>query len=55
MIQIKIQFVAVGQRKEHDKNDIYRITQKLVDSGIINAELASLDDPSGATEIEPPS
>jgi mRNA interferase RelE/StbE len=38
LIHVKVTVVAAGIRKEHDKKDIYRIAQKLVDLGLIPAE-----------------
>jgi mRNA interferase RelE/StbE len=34
-VQIKVLFVAAGVRKEGDKNDVYRLAQRLVKLGII--------------------
>ena len=48
LVHIKITFIAAGKRKEHDKKDIYRIAQKMVDSGFIPLE--DLDGPRGPTE-----
>lgn len=35
LIHLTVIFIAVGQRKERDKNDIYRIAEKVVDLGIV--------------------
>jgi mRNA-degrading endonuclease RelE of RelBE toxin-antitoxin system len=44
LMHVKITFIAVGQRKEPDKKDIYRIAEKLVSDGII--PLGGLNDDS---------
>jgi mRNA interferase RelE/StbE len=36
LVHIRVRFVAVGKRKEHDKNDIYRIAEKIVKLGLID-------------------
>ena len=38
LIRIKVVVVAVGIRKEHDKNDVYRVAQRLVDMGLIETK-----------------
>ena len=38
LIHVKILFVAVGIRKEGDKEDIYRFAKKLIDMGIIGVQ-----------------
>jgi mRNA-degrading endonuclease RelE of RelBE toxin-antitoxin system len=35
---VEVLFVAAGQRKVHDKKDVYRIAQKLVELGIIQPD-----------------
>ena len=35
LVTIWIQFIAVGKRKERDKNDIYKIAEKMVKFGLI--------------------
>lgn len=50
LVQVKIRFVAVGQRKERDKHNIYQVTRRLVDLGIIAAEITDLDSSSDANE-----
>ena len=44
VIRIKILFVAVGQRKEHDKHDVYKLAKKLVELGLLDVEGKSVDD-----------
>ena len=36
LVHIRVCFIAAGKRKEHDKNDIYRIAEKFVQLGLIN-------------------
>ncbi len=33
LVHVKIRFVAAGQRKERDRQDIYRIAEKMIDLG----------------------
>jgi mRNA-degrading endonuclease RelE of RelBE toxin-antitoxin system len=35
LVKVLVQFIAVGIRKERDKNDIYRLAQKLADMGFL--------------------
>lgn len=35
LIQLRVLFVAVGIRKEHDKKDVYEIARKLMALGLI--------------------
>lgn len=35
LVYLTVMFVAVGQRKERDRKDIYRIAEKLVEFGIL--------------------
>jgi mRNA interferase RelE/StbE len=44
IVHVKILFVAVGIRKEHDKRDVYRVAQKLVDLGLLKTEGSDLDE-----------
>lgn len=44
LVHIKILFVAVGIRKEHDKKDVYRVAQKLLDLGLLKMEGSDLDE-----------
>jgi mRNA interferase RelE/StbE len=46
LVKIYIRFVAVGQRKERDKKDVYAIAQKLVELGLIDIDVPNPDDPS---------
>lgn len=50
LVHIVITFVAAGQRKEHDKKDIYRIAEKMVDSGLIPLDDLGPNDPRAPTE-----
>lgn len=36
LVHIEIHIIAVGLRKEHDKNDIYKLAEKMVKFGLIN-------------------
>jgi len=36
LVHVRITFIAVGQRKVRDRKDIYRIAEKLVDTGLIS-------------------
>lgn len=35
IVNIEVRFIACGQRKERDKNDIYNIAKKMVNLGLI--------------------
>jgi mRNA-degrading endonuclease RelE of RelBE toxin-antitoxin system len=35
LVHCRILFVAVGQRKEHDRRDVYKIAKSLIDMGVI--------------------
>ena len=37
LVHIKINFIAVGKRKEHDRQDIYRIAEKMVSFGLVDS------------------
>ena len=49
LVHIRIRFIAVGLRKERDRRDIYRIAEKMVDSGLMSLGGLS-DDPSDPPE-----
>ncbi len=36
LVYVRVQFVAVGQRKERDKRDIYKVAEKMLGSGVIS-------------------
>ena len=50
LVHILITFIAAGKRKEHDKQDIYRIAEKMVDSGFIPLGDLDLGEPRDPTE-----
>jgi hypothetical protein len=37
LLRVQLTVVAVGIRKERDKNDVYKVAQRLIDLGIIQA------------------
>lgn len=41
VLHVAICFVAVGKRKQRDKKDIYRIAEKIVDSGVLDIDTSS--------------
>lgn len=47
LVKIWIQFVAVGIRKERDKNDIYKIAEKMVKFGLIDLNEGQEDENEG--------
>lgn len=36
LVYIRVLFVAVGIRKEHDRHDIYKLAEKMIDLGLID-------------------
>lgn len=50
LVHITITFVAAGKRKERDKKDIYRLAEKMVDTGLIPLDDLDSDEPRGPTE-----
>lgn len=44
LVFIRIQFVAVGKREEHARDDIYKIAEKMVNLGIIKLPETNPDD-----------
>jgi len=51
LITVTITFVAAGKRSEHSKDDVYRVAQKLVELGLIDAR--DPDEPSKEPESRP--
>lgn len=48
LVKSTILVVAIGKRKEHDKHDIYRLAQKLVEMGVIDTP--EVDDEDGPSD-----
>ena len=44
LIHVRVLFVAAGKRKEHDKRDIYKIAQRIVEAGLIDPDELGQDD-----------
>ena len=44
LVFVKVLFVVVGKRKEHDKRDVYKVAKKLVDMGLLKVEGSTLED-----------
>ena len=53
LIYIRVRFIAVGMRKERDRNDIYAIAKKLVEMGVIPIEDDADDEDLISSEPEP--
>lgn len=43
LVSIIVLFVAVGQRKEHDPRDIYKVAKRLIQFGLAGEDLADGD------------
>lgn len=50
LVHIKIHFIAAGLRKERDPKDIYKIAEKMMDLGLVDAA----DDEENKTDPQSP-
>ncbi|MBX9691730.1 MAG: type II toxin-antitoxin system RelE/ParE family toxin [Cyanobacteria bacterium] len=50
LVCVRIRFVAAGIRKEGDKNDIYKFAQRLLQMGIIEADVEVEEEIPAATD-----
>lgn len=55
LVYVRVIFIAVGQRKERDRKDVYAIAKKLVDLGIIDVDKDETERPASSSGPEPPS
>jgi len=43
LMRIIVTFIAVGKRKEHDRQDVYRIAERIVKFGLANMDDSTAD------------